>query len=71
MVLFEGVEEVTCQCCGLHTIEVKLCHTAGRNGALNWESRLGLGMTGVCLWQYSRCSPHLEQCQRSLLVDES
>jgi hypothetical protein len=43
VVLFEGIEEVTCQCCGLCMIEVKLHHTAGRNRALNWDSRLGRG----------------------------
>jgi hypothetical protein len=43
MVLFKGIKESTCQCCGLHTIEVNLCHTVGQNGSLHWDLRLGWG----------------------------
>jgi hypothetical protein len=38
-VVFEGIKEATCQCCGLHTIEVNPHHTVGLNGAPHWESR--------------------------------
>jgi hypothetical protein len=42
-VVFKGVEDASCQCCGLRTIEVKPCHPVGQNGLLHWESRLGRG----------------------------
>jgi hypothetical protein len=37
--VFEGVDEVTCQRCGLRTIEANPCHAVGLKGALQWESR--------------------------------
>jgi hypothetical protein len=40
-IVFKGVEESSCQRCGLRTIEVKPRHAVGRNGSLHWESRLG------------------------------
>jgi hypothetical protein len=42
-VVFKGVEDVSCQRCGLRTIEVKPRHAIGRNGSLHWDSRLGRG----------------------------
>jgi hypothetical protein len=38
-VVFEGVEEVSCQRCGLRTIEVNPRHAVGLNGAPQWDSR--------------------------------
>jgi hypothetical protein len=38
-VVFKGVDEVTCQRCGLRTIEVNPRHAVGLNGAPQWESR--------------------------------
>jgi hypothetical protein len=76
-VVFEGVEDVSCQRCGLHTIEVKPHHASARTdrctGTRGWEggrSRDGLGMTGVCPWQYWFCSPHRAHCRRSEVVAE-
>jgi hypothetical protein len=43
VVLLEGIDESSCQRCGLHTIEVKSCHAVGRNGSLCWNSRLWWG----------------------------
>jgi hypothetical protein len=43
VVLLERVDESSCQCCGLRTIEVKSRHAVGRNGSLCWESRLCWG----------------------------
>jgi hypothetical protein len=37
--VFKGINEVTCQCCGLCTIEVKPRHVLGLNGGPHWESR--------------------------------
>jgi hypothetical protein len=42
-VVFKGIEDASCQHCGLHTIEVKPRHAVGRNGSLHWDSRLGRG----------------------------
>jgi hypothetical protein len=42
-VVFKGVEDASCQCCGLRTIEVKPRHAVGQNGSLHWDSRLGRG----------------------------
>jgi hypothetical protein len=42
-VVFEDIEDASCQRCGLHTIEVKPRHAVGRNGSLHWDSRLGRG----------------------------
>jgi hypothetical protein len=39
LVVFKGIDEATCQCCGLRTIEVNPRHTVGLNGGLQWESR--------------------------------
>jgi hypothetical protein len=39
LVVFEGIDEATCQCCGLCTIEVNPCHAVGLNGGPQWESR--------------------------------
>jgi hypothetical protein len=39
LVVFEGIEEATCQRCGLRTIEVNSCHAVGLNGPAHWESR--------------------------------
>jgi hypothetical protein len=33
LVVFEGTDEVSCQRCGLHTIEVNPRHAVGRNGS--------------------------------------
>jgi hypothetical protein len=41
LVVFEGVDEVSCQRCGLRTIEVNPRHAVGRNGSRHWSSRLG------------------------------
>jgi hypothetical protein len=38
-VLLKCINEASCQCCGLHTTEVKSLHTVGWNGLLHWESR--------------------------------
>jgi hypothetical protein len=38
-VVFEGVDEVICQRCGLRTIEVNPRHAVGLNGGPQWESR--------------------------------
>jgi hypothetical protein len=38
-VVFEGVDEVTCQRCGLRTIEVNPRHAIGLKGGPHWESR--------------------------------
>jgi hypothetical protein len=47
LVVFEGIEEATCQRCGLRTIEVNPRHTVGLNGGLQWESR---GEVEGCVW---------------------
>jgi hypothetical protein len=39
LVVFEGVEEATCQRCGLRTIEVNPRHAVGLNGGPHWDSR--------------------------------
>jgi hypothetical protein len=39
LVVFEGIEEATCQRCGLRTIEVKPRHAVGLNGGPQWDSR--------------------------------
>jgi hypothetical protein len=39
LVVFKGIDEATCQRCGLHTIEVNLRHTVGLNGGPQWDSR--------------------------------
>jgi hypothetical protein len=39
LVFFEGIEEATCQRCGLRTIEVNPRHAVGLNGGPHWESR--------------------------------
>jgi hypothetical protein len=39
LVVFKGVDEVNCQRCGLHTIEVNPRHAVGLNGGPQWESR--------------------------------
>jgi hypothetical protein len=39
LVVFEGIEEATCQCCGLHTIEVNSHHAVRQNGGPHWDSR--------------------------------
>jgi hypothetical protein len=39
LVVFEGVDETTCQRCGLHTIEVNPRHAVGLNGGPQWDSR--------------------------------
>jgi hypothetical protein len=39
LVVFEGSDEATCQCCGLRTIEVNPRHAVGLNGGPQWESR--------------------------------
>jgi hypothetical protein len=38
-VVFEGAEEVSCQRCGLRTIEVNSRHAVGLKGPPQWESR--------------------------------
>jgi hypothetical protein len=38
-VVFEGVDEATCQRCGLHTIEVNPRHAVGLNRGPQWDSR--------------------------------
>jgi hypothetical protein len=38
-VVFEGIDEVSCQRCGLRTIEVNPRHAVGLNGGPQWESR--------------------------------
>jgi hypothetical protein len=50
LVVFEGVEEVSCQRCGLRTIEVNPRHAVGRNGSLHWDSRLGWGEVEGWIW---------------------
>jgi hypothetical protein len=47
LVVFEGVEEITCQRCGLRTIEVNPRHAVGLNGGPQWESR---GEVEGCVW---------------------
>jgi hypothetical protein len=42
-VIFQGVEESSCQHCGLCTTEVKSLHAVGQNSSLHWDSRLGRG----------------------------
>jgi hypothetical protein len=37
--VFEGIDEVTCQRCGLRTIEVNPRHAVGLKGAPQWESK--------------------------------
>jgi hypothetical protein len=39
LVVFEGIEEATCQRCGLRTIEVNPRHAVGLNGGPHWDSR--------------------------------
>jgi hypothetical protein len=39
LVVFEGIDEVSCQRCGLRTIEVNPRHAVGLNGGPQWESR--------------------------------
>jgi hypothetical protein len=39
LVFFEGIEEATCQRCGLRTIEVNPRHAVGLNGGPQWDSR--------------------------------
>jgi hypothetical protein len=39
LVVFEGIDEATCQRCGLRTIEVNPRHAVGLNGGPQWESR--------------------------------
>jgi hypothetical protein len=38
-VVFEGIDEATCQRCGLRTIEVNPRHAVGLNGGPQWDSR--------------------------------
>jgi hypothetical protein len=38
-VVFEGVDETTCQRCGLRMIEVNPRHAVGLNGGPQWDSR--------------------------------
>jgi hypothetical protein len=42
-VVFKGVEDASCQRCGLRTIEVKPRHAIGQNRSLHWDLRLGRG----------------------------
>jgi hypothetical protein len=56
------------------TLAMRWARTDPDTGTLGWaggRSSDGFGMTGVCPWQYWRCSPHLAQRRRSLLVAES
>jgi hypothetical protein len=39
LVVFEGIDEATCQRCGLRTIEVNPRHAIGLNGGPQWDSR--------------------------------
>jgi hypothetical protein len=39
LVVFKGIEEATCQRCGLRTIEVNPRHAVGLNGGPHWDSR--------------------------------
>jgi hypothetical protein len=50
LVVFEGVDEVSCQRCGLRTIEVNPRHAVGRNGSRHWSSRLGWGEVERGVW---------------------
>jgi hypothetical protein len=50
LVVFEGVDEVSCQRCGLRTIEVNPRHAVGRNGSRHWSSRLGWGEVEGWIW---------------------
>jgi hypothetical protein len=49
-IVFKGIEEATCQRCGLCTIEVNPCHAVGLNGAPHcksrWEVECGIGYEG-------------------------
>jgi hypothetical protein len=47
LVVFEGIEETTCQRCGLRTIEVNPRHAVGLNGGPHWDSR---GEVKGCVW---------------------
>jgi hypothetical protein len=50
LVVFKGVDEVSCQCCGLRTIEVNPRHAVGRNGSRHWNSRLGWWEVEGWIW---------------------
>jgi hypothetical protein len=39
LVVFEGIDEATCQRCGLRTIEVNPRHAIRLNGGPQWDSR--------------------------------